>query len=115
MLNDVIKLTFVQELELNSSGDVTTCGITNDLGSKGTAIDKGHCNVLLGDIWRKIGDIQEWIAEVWMRMSLDGLGIVKGIHGRGMDASVLHRESADCVRRVPRLDLNAKSNPCCLA
>ena len=104
---DAIKLTFVKKLELNGSGDVTICSITYDLGSKGTAIDECHCNALLCDIWRKIGDIQEWIAEVWMRMGrgdLDGLGIVMGNHGRGMDVSVLQRVSADCVRRVPRLD-----------
>lgn len=93
--SDAIKLTFVQKLELNGSGDVTICGITYDLGSKGTAIDERQSNALLGDIWGKIGDIQEWIAEVWMRMGrrdLDGLGIVMGNHGRGMDASVLQRE-----------------------
>jgi hypothetical protein len=53
-LNDAIKLTFVQKLEFDGSGDVITCDIAYCLGSKGTTVDKCHSDVLLCDIIGKI-------------------------------------------------------------
>lgn len=100
MLNDAIKLTFVQKLEFDGSGDVIICVIAYGFGSKRTTVDKGHSDVLLCDIMREICDIQEWLAEVRMCMGreLDWLWIVKRIHGKRRDVSVLERERRERQR-----------------
>jgi hypothetical protein len=60
--------TLFKESKLDRPGQGHVVAVAWDLGSEGPTRHECDCQVLVGHIWRQIGNVQKRFVKVWVRL-----------------------------------------------